>query len=454
MLRKMAILSVVVAVLVPACEKRTPPEKPDDKRASLEQQTPEGMTVLPVQPGAPVFITRQAVSGGAYSEFLKATGVAPKRSLDSEKPILGLSLNEASAYATWRLMRLPTAREWEQGRHIVGAAPYPWGAEVSAETHREMAQLFLVKDYLPGSDGEKGAQQKKKELIRGLFREHHKEIEGLRAELQKQVERHKVEQQQWWRTYKLALFELVQQKRELAQLESLKARLQAVISLLEQVEKEKMKLVRLKTSEASDAAVEKAAEEYKKFLAAQREAVGKVVRDLQMTNKKLQNEGLALKKKLEEAGAKMLSEAGKAGERAVQEAAAKVQDFEAARVAREKLEKVAEALRGARVPPFDLKSLKVLAEKVEKLKKRVQELTASQQVAGRIKTLRERIARFSDHLKKQFLNEKLLFKDLDDMAEGKARQTALEKELEELKATVKTLKPPTEGQKEAPAAPE
>lgn len=91
---------------------------------------------------ASFLIDKYEVSNGAYKGFIDATGNRPPahwraygydESL-AERPVIGVTLEEAEAFARWQGKRLPTAIEWQAAARGADGRDYPWGNDWSANS--------------------------------------------------------------------------------------------------------------------------------------------------------------------------------------------------------------------------------------------------------------------------------------------------------------------------------
>jgi len=92
------------------------------------------------------WMDKAEVTNAEYARFLTATGhPAPSffyqhwnhsRYTHPHQPVVGVSWDDAAAYAEWAGKRLPTESEWEKAARGPDGRRYPWGSEWDIQTTR------------------------------------------------------------------------------------------------------------------------------------------------------------------------------------------------------------------------------------------------------------------------------------------------------------------------------
>ena len=107
---------------------------------------------------ATYYIDKYAVTNQAYRKFMKETGHpeppfwADPQFNNPTQPVVGVSWEDARAYAEWANKRLPTEAEWEKASKGEDGLVHPWGNEFNsglANVDYVMARTSQV-DQFPG----------------------------------------------------------------------------------------------------------------------------------------------------------------------------------------------------------------------------------------------------------------------------------------------------------------
>ncbi len=453
MLRKSCLLIVCLAICLTACKRKAEPEKPAEV---TKIAAPAGMAHVPgTKP--PVFISTAPVTQDEYLAFLEASGQPVPETLQvipsEAEPITVLTLEQARRFATWHMVRLPTADEWARAADIVGAGAYPWGELADPNEPRADAPLFPVQDWTEGSAGEQEARGKKEALLAILLAENRDRIVALRGQLESLPAEGSVRLQEKWQAMKPALFTVLQQKRELVELAARQERQNSALQILQEVGREKNKQVHLKVTGATQQERDAEADKYKQFLADYRNGVQKTRDELLQSNQQAQEKMLELKKDLDEAGQGAAAKLDAVAHAALKGADVQVESFETARSLQERLRLGVQRLRETEQTLQT--ALQQAAEGLEAeskdLAKKIEQLSAQEQTALQIEDMQESITKLSEYVEKQFLHEALLFKELAELTEASTRKQALEAEAAQIEYLLELLLGPEEAGPEQPA---
>ena len=113
----------------------------------------------PDNPQHPVFLDAfymdmYEVTTSRYGRFVKATGrELPDKWSDvrlvnhGERPVIGVTWQDAAAYCLWAGKRLPTEAEWEKAARGTDAREYPWGNEAPTSLHANFNKCCDWKGY-------------------------------------------------------------------------------------------------------------------------------------------------------------------------------------------------------------------------------------------------------------------------------------------------------------------
>ena len=97
-----------------------------------KDETPQKTITLPA-----FYIRKHEVTNAEYYDYVKFAAANPPQHWvrgkpqrqDLQKPVTGVSWNDAVAYCNWMGVRLPTEQEWEKAARGSSGNIYPWGNE-------------------------------------------------------------------------------------------------------------------------------------------------------------------------------------------------------------------------------------------------------------------------------------------------------------------------------------
>ncbi len=118
-----------VMVLIPAGAFIQGLENPGEKGGKI-QEAPAHEVWL-----SSFYIDKYEVTNAQYMKFVEITGhIKPRITrgrglLDPEKPVVGVTWHDATAYAAWVDKELPTESQWEKAARGTDSRLYPWGED-------------------------------------------------------------------------------------------------------------------------------------------------------------------------------------------------------------------------------------------------------------------------------------------------------------------------------------
>ena len=87
------------------------------------------------------YLDAYEVTNAQYMKFFSEAGYQKPKYIGEERfngprqPVVGVSLDDAKAYAAWAGRRLPTSLEWEKAARGPNGNSYPWGKESPTTSH-------------------------------------------------------------------------------------------------------------------------------------------------------------------------------------------------------------------------------------------------------------------------------------------------------------------------------
>ncbi len=435
MLRMMACFCVCLLLLAAGCGKEEPPEEPPVTRVKAPVKTPQDM--VPVGEAGPLYVTRSPVKVGDYVECLRATnqpvperwqGIQPDGP-GADLPVTGLSRSEAELYAAWAMKSVPTREQWQQAGKIVGTRPYPWRDGEPAEPGTE---VFLVRTWRPGSEGEAEARRRKEELPAELLARERRELKALRQELKQKVEALQARRAELWQEAKPAFFKLLEKQKDLVLREAEQKRTE-VVEVLRNLWRDKGKLAaRLKTQDLSLEETKKAVQAYEQQLTEAVARVESVRQNLQKQVKAAQERVIELTRRMEEVGEEQFARLPESVRSALEKSAQSVQDVREAARLKERLRDAMRELEQSDARAA-LPTAEELQQKIKEIEAEIQAVTEDEEVSARIEELQSKLHTLSEAVQREFLKEGVLKEKLSELVDLRARKEAIQAKLEALR---------------------
>jgi len=446
MYRRAMAVAICCAALVLGCEKKEPEKEAPPVVTRIPLKAPAGMVQL--RQGASVFIDQKPMAVGEYAAYLEATGQpVPEKwqgiepgTLTGTAPVLGLTRQQADWYAAYAMKRGPTRQEWQQAAMVVGSRPYPWPEDAAGDVAG--GELFLIRDWVRGSGGEGTARQEKADLPQTILAQYQAEVEHLAGQLGEAVEGSATRQQELWKGLKPAFFALLEKKKSAAEVQARRGALSDVLDILRQMAQDKAQVaVKLKTGDLTKEQADAEVQSYEQGLADVRAKVQDVRQDLQARTRTLQDEIVAVTQRFETAaGGK--SPALAAAEQALAGASAPPQTVGEAISLSSALGSALDRVAEAGPALAGLPSLEEVDEEAGALDAEIKRLSADDRLTREVEDLRKKIAALDETIQREFLQEKLLLGELDELASLRARMKGVEAKLAGLQEALAGLSAP------------
>lgn len=109
----------------------------NEKDGSVMIYIPEGTFLKGIEKDSikvdAFYIDKYPITNNQYKKFMEETNYnepafwKDKRFNNTNQPVVGVSWNDAVAYASWAGKRLPEEKEWEKAARGTDGRVYPWG---------------------------------------------------------------------------------------------------------------------------------------------------------------------------------------------------------------------------------------------------------------------------------------------------------------------------------------
>jgi len=430
MTRHAMFTAVCLCVLAIGCERKDPAVVIDGPDPTTKTGAPDGMIALGNDGAAP-FLRKAPVTLDEYHEFCKATKILAAYSASGKQPITGLDAEMSRQLAAWRMTRPATPTELAQARAQIGDPA---------------TRLFLVQDWLPGTQGESDARAAKDTLMKNAaLTGVRREITGLRATLSDRIEDTREACDDHWLKLKPALFSLVEEQKtrdELRQTTSEKL-LRTVVG----IGAARLRLRTAVLTSDTDAAKVKAIQEYEDTLAMTRKVLAANLTDLAAEQKIAGARIRDITTKLERAGGIAINGVAAVQADLLARTSTPAPTRERAEADRVALNEAIAALTDVEPAIGKLTSLDDIAKELTAVKAEIAllgEKTPADPLRSKLAKQLELLTKPDTSIQRQFDQEPLLLKDIDAWGDAMARQNVLAAKLKRLQGYLADATPPAE----------